>query len=41
VAEALFARGICLPSSSSLTESDQQRVVGVVRATCRAKVGLG
>jgi pyridoxal phosphate-dependent aminotransferase EpsN len=41
VAEDLFARGICLPSSSSLTEADQQRVVTVVRATCRAKVGLG
>jgi pyridoxal phosphate-dependent aminotransferase EpsN len=37
VAEDLFGRGICLPSSSSLTPADQQRVVAVVRATCRAK----
>jgi pyridoxal phosphate-dependent aminotransferase EpsN len=40
VAEDLFARGICLPSSSSLTTADQNRVVAVVRATCRARVGL-
>ncbi len=39
VAEDLFARGVCLPSSSSLTAADQQRVVAVVRATCRARVG--
>ncbi len=39
VAEDLFERGVCLPSSSSLTAADQQRVVAVVRATCRARVG--
>ena len=27
VAERLFARGICLPSSSSLSDASQQRVV--------------
>jgi pyridoxal phosphate-dependent aminotransferase EpsN len=32
VAEDLFDRGICLPSSSSLTEEDQQRVIEAVRA---------
>jgi pyridoxal phosphate-dependent aminotransferase EpsN len=38
VAEDLFARGICLPSSSSLTAADQERVVSAVRAACRAGV---
>ncbi|MBM4361846.1 MAG: aminotransferase class I/II-fold pyridoxal phosphate-dependent enzyme [Deltaproteobacteria bacterium] len=38
VAEDLFARGICLPSSSSLTESDQARVVAALRgAVARAR----
>jgi dTDP-4-amino-4,6-dideoxygalactose transaminase len=32
VAEELFTRGICLPSSSSLTPADQERVIDVVRA---------
>jgi pyridoxal phosphate-dependent aminotransferase EpsN len=31
VAEDLFRRGICLPSSSSLTEEDQLYVINVVR----------
>jgi pyridoxal phosphate-dependent aminotransferase EpsN len=31
VAESLFAEGICLPSSSSLTSEEQQYVVNVVR----------
>jgi dTDP-4-amino-4,6-dideoxygalactose transaminase len=31
VAEDLFARGLCLPSGSNLTEGDLERVVGVVR----------
>jgi pyridoxal phosphate-dependent aminotransferase EpsN len=35
VAEDLFARGICLPSSSSLTTAEQNRVIEVVRAACR------
>lgn len=30
VAEDLFRRGICLPSSSNLTLEDQERVIGVV-----------
>lgn len=29
VAEDLFHRGICLPSSSSLTREDQERVINV------------
>lgn len=37
VAEELFTRGICLPSSSSITESDQQRVIDGVRAALRAR----
>ncbi len=31
VAERLFATGLCLPSGSSLTEGQQERVVGAVR----------
>lgn len=33
VAEDLFRRGICLPSSSNLTEEDQRRVIAAVRRT--------
>lgn len=36
VAEDLFARGICLPSSSTLSESDQDRVIEVVRRVARS-----
>lgn len=31
VSEHLFADGLCLPSGSNLTESDQDRVIGVAR----------
>ena len=31
VAEALFERGLCLPSGSSLDDDDLARVIGVVR----------
>jgi dTDP-4-amino-4,6-dideoxygalactose transaminase len=31
VAEAVFATGLCLPSGSSLTDADQDRVIEVVR----------
>lgn len=34
VAEDLFRRGICLPSSSSLTLEDQLRVINTVRSVC-------
>jgi dTDP-4-amino-4,6-dideoxygalactose transaminase len=33
VAEALFERGLCLPSGSNLTEADLARVAAVIRAT--------
>jgi dTDP-4-amino-4,6-dideoxygalactose transaminase len=36
VAEDLNKRGICLPSSSSLTETQQQFVIDAVRAAHRA-----
>jgi dTDP-4-amino-4,6-dideoxygalactose transaminase len=36
VAEDLNRRGICLPSSSRLTEEEQQRVIEVVRKAGRA-----
>ena len=39
VAEDCFRRGICLPSSSSLSEEDQQRVVTAVRQAVRATAG--
>lgn len=35
VAEDLFARGICLPSSSSLTREQQDRVIDIVRKTAQ------
>ncbi len=34
VSEDLFRRGICLPSSSSLAESDQNHVIEAVRRAC-------
>src|SRR5215813_6717166 len=37
VAEELFARGICLPSSSSMPMADQERVISVVQEQCRAR----
>jgi pyridoxal phosphate-dependent aminotransferase EpsN len=37
VAEELFARGLCLPSSSSMSIADQDRVIDVVREQCRAR----
>ena len=37
VAADLFRRGICLPSSSSLTEEDQLQVVNTVRSTVGAE----
>jgi len=35
VAERLFRDGLCLPSSSQLTEEELARVVAVVRRCCR------
>jgi dTDP-4-amino-4,6-dideoxygalactose transaminase len=32
----LFRRGICLPSSSSLTQEDQMRVISAVHAAVGA-----
>jgi pyridoxal phosphate-dependent aminotransferase EpsN len=37
VAEDLFRRGLCLPSSSSLAPAEQDRVIGVVRGVARAR----
>ena len=36
VSERIFKDGLCLPSGSSLSAADQDRVVSTVRATCRA-----
>jgi pyridoxal phosphate-dependent aminotransferase EpsN len=37
VAEDLFERGICLPSSSSLSPTDQERVVDTIRRAARSR----
>jgi pyridoxal phosphate-dependent aminotransferase EpsN len=37
IAEDLFHRGICLPSSSSLTDEDQLRVVNTIRRAASAR----
>jgi pyridoxal phosphate-dependent aminotransferase EpsN len=34
VAAGLFERGLCLPSGSSLTEADRERVIEIVRGCC-------
>jgi pyridoxal phosphate-dependent aminotransferase EpsN len=36
VSERLFRFGLCLPSGSSLTTEDQNRVIAIVRRACRA-----
>lgn len=41
VSEDLFARGICLPSSSNLTSSEQARVIDIVRAVARSGASAG
>ena len=37
VAADLFERGLCLPSSSSLSPSDQDRVIEIVRGLARSR----
>ena len=32
VAESLFAKGLCLPSSTTLTEAEQTRIIDIIRA---------
>lgn len=41
IAEDLFERGLCLPSGSSLTESERARVVDVIRRVARSAVFEG
>jgi dTDP-4-amino-4,6-dideoxygalactose transaminase len=36
VAESLFQDGLCLPSGSSLTPSDRERIVGIIRRVATA-----
>ncbi len=36
VAKDLFDRGLCLPSGSNLRDTEQDEVIEIVRATCRA-----
>jgi pyridoxal phosphate-dependent aminotransferase EpsN len=33
IAESLYARGVCLPSSSNLTTDEQDRVIAVLRTS--------
>ena len=40
VAEDLYLRGICLPSSSSLTEAQQDRVIAGVRSAARISAAV-
>ena len=35
VAESLFAKGLCLPSGSALTESEQTRIIEIVKSLCK------
>ena len=37
IAEDLFRRGICLPSSSSMSNEEQERVIQVIRAAAEAR----
>ena len=37
VAEELFEKGICLPSSSSMSVAEQERVASIFREQCRAR----
>ena len=39
VSEDLFARGICLPSSSNMTAAEQGRVIAVIRAVAGRETG--
>lgn len=39
VAEALFARGLCLPSGSGMTGEERQRVIDVMESANRGTVG--
>ncbi len=41
VAEDLFRRGVCLPSSSNMTRDDQERVIATVRAAARRRRAQG
>ncbi len=35
VAEELFAKGLCLPSSTAMSEGEQMRVVEVIRTQAK------
>jgi pyridoxal phosphate-dependent aminotransferase EpsN len=41
VAERLFDQGLCLPSGSSLTDADRQRVVDIIRRVAGKSVPAG
>jgi len=35
ISEAIFEKGLCLPSGSSLQENDLERIVTIIRSTCK------
>ena len=37
VSEALFEKGLCLPSGSNMSREDQERVIEIVRKCCKGK----
>jgi pyridoxal phosphate-dependent aminotransferase EpsN len=39
VAEKLFKNGLCLPSGSSLTQEDRERVIAVVKGVAKRRLG--
>ncbi len=39
VSEELFKKGLCLPSGSSLSKEDQERVISIFRGCCKALQG--
>jgi pyridoxal phosphate-dependent aminotransferase EpsN len=41
IAEDLFRRGICLPSSSSMSDEEQTKVIQVIRATAKPCAEVG
>ena len=41
IAEDLFANGLCLPSGSSLSGADLERIAGVIRRACPAALASG
>jgi pyridoxal phosphate-dependent aminotransferase EpsN len=39
VAQDIFEHGLCLPSGSTLTQNDLDRIINIIRSVCRNIVG--